>query len=122
AMAPIARMTRSSMVEALASEYIRTARALGLPSRTIYWRHAFKNAAIPILTMIAAVYGFALGGAVLIEFIFAWPGMGLYAINAIFASDFPAIQGFILLVTAVYVLIFLLVDVISAILDPRIEF
>ena len=122
AMAPIARMTRSSMIEALESEYIRTAVCMGLPKRVINFQHAFKNALLPILTITAAVYGFLLGGVVLVEFVFAWPGMGLYVLNAIFASDFPAIQGFIILVTTVYVLIYLAVDVITAVLDPRVEF
>ncbi len=122
AMAPIARMTRSSMIEALESEYIRTAVCMGLPNRIIHYQHAFKNAILPILTITAAVYGFLLGGVVLVEFVFAWPGMGLYVLNAIFASDFPAIQGFIILVTTVYVLIYLAVDIITAVLDPRVEF
>lgn len=122
AMAPIARMTRSSMIEALESEYIRTAVCMGLPNRVINFQHAFKNALLPILTITAAVYGFLLGGVVLVEFVFAWPGMGLYVLNAILASDFPAIQGFIILVTTVYVLIYLGVDIITAVLDPRVEF
>ena len=122
AMAPIARMTRSSMIEALESEYIRTAVCMGLPTRIINFQHAFKNAILPILTITAAVYGFLLGGVVLVEFVFAWPGMGLYVLNAILASDFPAIQGFIILVTTIYVLIYLGVDIITAVLDPRVEF
>ena len=122
AMAPIARMTRSSMIDALESEYIRTAICMGLPKRIINFQHAFKNALLPILTITAAVYGFLLGGVVLVEFIFAWPGMGLYVLNAIFASDFPAIQGFIILVTTVYVLIYLALDVVTAVLDPRVEY
>jgi peptide/nickel transport system permease protein len=122
AMAPIARMTRSSMVEALESEYVRTAVCMGLPKRVIYFQHAFKNALPPILIITAAVFGYALGGEVLVEYIFSWPGLGLYAYNAILASDFPAIQGFILLATGIYVLIYLAVDVVTAVLDPRVEF
>lgn len=122
AMAPIARMTRSSMVEALESEYVRTAVCMGFPKRVIYFQHAFKNALMPILTITAAVFGYALGGEVLVEYIFSWPGLGLYAYNAILASDFPAIQGFILLATGIYVLIYLAVDVVTAVLDPRVEF
>ena len=122
AMAPIARMTRSSMIDALESEYIRTAVCMGLPKRVINFQHAFKNALLPILTIIAAVYGFVLGGVVLVEFIFSWPGMGLYVLNAIFASDFPAIQGFIILVTIVYVLIYLVLDLVTVMFDPRVEY
>lgn len=122
AMAPIARMTRSSMVEALESEYIRTAVCMGLPNRVINFQHAFKNALLPILTITAAVYGYALGGVVLVEFVFSWPGMGLYVLNSILASDFPAIQGFIVLVTTVYVLIYLILDLVTVVLDPRVEY
>ncbi|MFV2043634.1 MAG: ABC transporter permease [Anaerolineales bacterium] len=122
AMAPIARMTRSSMVEALESEYVRAAICMGMPKRVIYLQHAFKNALLPILTITAAVFGYALGGDVLVEFIFSWPGLGLYAFNAILASDFPAIQGFILLVTGIYVLVYLGVDLATTVLDPRVEF
>src|SRR5829696_1714807 len=122
AMAPIARMTRAMMIDALESDYIRTARSMGLPSRVIVLHHAFKNAFIPVLTLIAAVFGFAIGGEVLVEVIFTWPGLGLYSLNAIQGSDFPAIQGFIILVTAIYLLIYLVVDIITAFLDPRVEF
>jgi peptide/nickel transport system permease protein len=122
AMAPIARMTRSSMIEALESEYIRTAVCMGLPKRIINFQHAFKNALLPILTITAAVYGYTLGGVVLVEFVFSWPGMGLYVLNAILASDFPAIQGFIILVTTIYVLIYLILDLVTVMLDPRVQF
>ena len=121
-LAPIARMTRSSMIEALESDYIRTAICMGLPKRLIYFQHAFKNALLPILTITAAVYGFTLGGAVLVEYVFSWPGMGQYVLNAILASDYPAIQGFILLTTTVYVFIYLALDIVAALLDPRVEY
>lgn len=122
AMAPIARMTRAMMIDALESDYVRTARSMGLPRRVIVVRHAFKNAIIPVLTLIAAVFGYAIGGEVLVEYIFAWPGLGLYSYNAILGSDFPAIQGFIILATSVYVFIYLVVDVLTALLDPRVEY
>ena len=121
AMAPIARMTRAMMIDALDSDYVRTSRSLGIPRRVIVLHHAFKNAFIPVLTLIAAVFGFALGGEVLVELIFSWPGLGLYSYNAILGSDFPAVQGFIILVTSAYVFIYLAVDIITAILDPRVE-
>jgi peptide/nickel transport system permease protein len=122
AMAPIARMTRSTMIDALDSDYVRTARSLGIPKRVIVMHHALKNAILPVLTLIAAVFGFLIGGEVLVEIIFSWNGLGLYSYNAILNSDFPAIQGFILLVTAIYIFIYLAVDVITALIDPRVEF
>lgn len=121
-MAPIARMTRATMAEVLQSDYVRTARSLGLPFRIVVYRHALKNALIPILTIIAAVYGYALGGEVLVEIIFAWPGLGIYSYNAILNSDFPAIQGFVLLVTFLYMLIYLVLDLFTAALDPRVRY
>jgi ABC-type dipeptide/oligopeptide/nickel transport system permease component len=121
-MAPIARMTRAMMLDALDSDYIRTSRSMGLPARVIIFHHALKNAIIPVLTLIAGVFGFALGGEVLVELIFSWPGLGLYSYNAILGSDFPAIQGFIVLTTAIYIVIYLAVDVMTAILDPRVEY
>jgi hypothetical protein len=122
AMAPIARMTRATMIEALESDYVRTSRSLGLPARVIIMHHAFKNALLPVLTLIAAVFGYSIGGQVLIELIFSWPGLCLYSYNAILASDFPAILGFIILATTVYILIYLIVDLLSAMLDPRVEY
>ena len=122
AMAPIARMTRATMIDALESDYVRTARSLGLPARVIIFQHAFKNAILPVLTLIAAVFGYAIGGEVLIEIIFSWPGLGLYSYNAITAADFPAIQGFIILATTIYILIYLVVDLLTALIDPRVEF
>src|SRR5437867_1537961 len=120
-MAPIARMTRATMAEVLQSDYVRTARSLGLPFRVVVLRYGLKNALVPILTVIAAVYGYALGGEVLVEIIFAWPGLGLYSYNAILNSDFPAIQGFLLLVTLLYMVIYLGLDLITAALDPRVK-
>jgi ABC-type dipeptide/oligopeptide/nickel transport system permease component len=121
-MAPIARFTRATMAEVLESDYIRTARSLGLPFRVVIFQLALKNALIGILTIIAAVYGYALGGEVLVEIIFNWPGLGLYSYNAILSSDFPAIQGFVLLVTFVYIVIYLILDLLTAAIDPRVKF
>lgn len=122
AMAPLARMARSGMVEALDSPYIRAARALGLPARTVVMRHALKNALLPVVTMIAVVFGYQLGGVVLIESIFSWPGLGQYAFNAAANADFPAIQGFILYATTIYILLFLVVDLLYSVLDPRVRY
>ena len=120
-MAPLARMARSGMIETLEADYSRAARALGLSEWSIVLRHAFRNAILPLLTMTALVYGYMLGGVVLIESIFAWPGLGRYVFTAITSSDFPALQGFILYSTTVYVLLFLLVDVLYVVLDPRVR-
>ncbi|CAN5715412.1 ABC transporter permease [soil metagenome] len=122
AMAPITRMTRATMIDALNSDYVRTAKSLGLPNRTIVLTNAFKNAVIPVLTIIAAVFGYAIGGEVLVEYIFTWPGLGKYSFDAIMGSDYPAVQGFIIVAVGVYVFAYLIVDVLSAILDPRVEF
>lgn len=120
-MAPLARMARSGMIETLEADYSRAARALGLSEWSIVLRHAFRNAILPLLTMTALVYGYMLGGVVLIESIFAWPGLGRYVFTAITSSDFPALQGFILYSTTVYVLLFLLVDMLYVVLDPRVR-
>lgn len=121
AMAPLARMARAGMIEALEADYTRAARALGFSEWSIVLRHAFRNAILPLLTMTVIVYGYLLGGVVLVENVFAWPGLGRYVFNAITSSDFPAIQGFILYSTTVYVLLFLLVDLLYVLLDPRVR-
>ena len=122
AMAPIARMARSSMVEVLSTQYIRTARAQGLRWRTIVFKYALKNALLPVVTMTAIVYGFLLGGSVLVENIFAWPGLGRYAYDAIAGADYTAIQGFVLYATIMYIILFLITDLIYKFLNPKIEF
>jgi peptide/nickel transport system permease protein len=120
-MAPIARITRSGMIEALDSDYVRAARSLGLSRRTVILRHAFRNALLPLITMIAVLWGYLLGGVVLVENIFAWPGLGQYVFNAISSSDYPAVQGFILYATTIYVLLFLIVDLLFLAIDPRVR-
>jgi ABC-type dipeptide/oligopeptide/nickel transport system permease component len=120
-MAPIARITRSGMLEALESDYVRGARSLGLPAGTVVFRHALRNALLPLITMIAVVYGYLLGGVVLVEEIFAWPGLGRYVFDGITSSDYPAVQGFILYATTIYVLLFLAVDLLYLAIDPRIR-
>lgn len=119
-MAPIARITRSGMIEALDSDYVRAARSLGL-SRGVILRHAFRNALLPLITMVAVLWGYLLGGVVLVENIFAWPGLGQYVFNAITSSDYPAVQGFILYATTIYVLLFLIVDLLFLAIDPRVR-
>jgi len=119
AMAPLARMARASMREALGSEYVRAARALGLAERTVIVRHALRASLLPVVTMIAVVFGYQLGGVVLVEAVFAWPGLGQYAYNAVANADYPAVQGFILYATTMYLALFLAVDLLCAFLDPR---
>ena len=99
----------------------RAARSLGLSERSVVLRHALRNALLPLITIIAVVYGFLLGGVVLVEEIFAWPGLGRYVFDAITSSDYPAVQGFILYATTIYVLLFLIVDLLYLAIDPRIR-
>ncbi len=121
-MAIITRMTRSSMLESLDQDYIRTARAKGISNRKVIHKHALRNALIPIVTVIGLQFGSLLGGAVLTETVFSWPGIGAYTVNCILKSDFPVVQGVVLLVAVVYVLVNLAVDIIYAFLDPRIKY
>lgn len=122
ALAPIARHTRSAMIEVLRSDYVRMARALGLPTPVIVRHHALKNALLPVITMIGVVFGYQLGGVVLVETVFSWPGLGFYAFQAATGKDYYAIQGFVLYATLVYMLIFLALDALYVLLDPRIEY
>lgn len=121
-MAPLTRLTRSSMIEALSSDYIRYALAAGLPKRTIYFRLALKNALLAPITLLGIIFGLLLGGAVIIETIFAWPGIGLWAVNAATQSDYGPVQGFALLAAAIRVLVNLLTDTVYFAIDPRIRF
>jgi peptide/nickel transport system permease protein len=121
-MAIIARMTRSTMLEVVKQDYIRTAHAKGLDQQTIIKHHALKNALIPVVTVIGLQLGFLLGGALLTETVFSWPGIGTFVVNAILASDFPIVQGGVILVATVFVVVNLLVDLLYAYLDPRIHY
>jgi peptide/nickel transport system permease protein len=115
------RLMRTSMLEVLAQDYVRTARAMGLRHRTIILRYALRNALLPIVTVIGLSIGALLFGSVVVEAIFSWPGMGSYVLSAIFALDFPVIMGFTVLVSVVYVITNLAVDLIYMLLDPRIR-
>ncbi len=117
-----ARVTRSSMLEAIGQEYIRTARAKGLREQVVIFRHALKNALIPVSTLVGLQFGSLLGGAFIIETIFGWPGVGRLAVQSIFNRDFPVIQGTVLLVAVAYLLSNLVVDIVYAWLDPRIRY
>jgi ABC-type dipeptide/oligopeptide/nickel transport system permease component len=121
AVAPLARITRTSMLDVLSSAHVRATLAFGIPWRSVVWTYALRNAMLPVLTMLAIVYGYLLGGSVLVETLFAWPGLGRYAFNAISGNDYPAVEGFILYATAVYLAIFIIVDVLYVILDPRVQ-
>lgn len=121
-MAIITRMTRSSMLDVLHQDYIRTARAKGLSSFTVIGRHAFRNALLPIVTVIGLQFGSLLSGAVLTETVFAWPGIGAYSVESILRSDFPVIQAVVLIVATVFVCMNLLVDLLYAALDPRVKY
>ncbi len=121
-MAPIMRIVRQGMIEALGSPPTLALQALGARPASIVLRHCLKNALLPVVTMIAIVYGYLLGGSVLVETIFSWPGMGLYVYNSISSSDFPAVQGFILYATTMYVVVFLLTDLLYLALDPRVKY
>ena len=117
----IARITRNSVLDAMSSEFIDFAEARGLHGFQFY-RHVLKNAMIPIITVLGLQFGFLLSGAVITETIFAWPGIGNYAVKAINALDYPAIMGTTLLIGLVFVIVNLVVDVIYALIDPRIRF
>lgn len=118
----IARMTRSSMLEVIRLDYVRTARAKGLTERVVIARHALKNALIPVVTVIGLQMGLLLGGAVLTEIVFAWPGIGRLLVDAILARDYPVIQGVVLVIAAMFILVNLVVDIIYVYLDPRIRY
>ena len=120
--AVVARLTRSSMLEVLRQEYVRTARAKGLQERAVIYRHALRNALIPIVTILGLQFGFLLGGAVIAEVVFSWPGVGRLAVDGILARDFPVVQGCVLLVAVIFVLLNLSVDILYAWLNPRIRY
>ena len=119
-MAPIARMSRAAMLAALGSDYIRTARAAGLPRRQVLITYALGNAILPVLTTLGMVFSFTLGANVLVEKVFAWPGIGSFAVDALTASDYAAVQGFVLTMAILFVLLNLLIDVILTLTDPRV--
>ena len=120
-LAPIARMTRASMLAVLASEFVRTARASGLDNRTVIITYAFRNAMLPVVTTLGMVFSFLLGANVLVEKVFAWPGIGSYAVEALLQSDFAPVQGFVLTMAVMYVALNLLIDILYGVIDPRVR-
>jgi ABC-type dipeptide/oligopeptide/nickel transport system permease component len=121
-MAIITRMTRSSMLETLGQDYIRTARAKGISETKVIGKHALRNSLIPVTTVIGLQFGALLGGALLTESVFSWPGIGKYTVDSILKSDFPVVQGIVLLVAVIFVIINLVADLGYAFLDPRIKY
>lgn len=119
-LAPIARMTRAAMLSALSSDFIRTARAAGLGSRKVLYGYAFRNALLPVVTTLGMVFSFTLGANVLVEKVFAWPGIGSYAVEALVVSDYAAVQGFVLAMALLFVVLNLIIDIAYALIDPRI--
>ena len=120
-LAPIARMTRASMLAVLSSDFVRTARSSGLSAYTVIVTYAFRNAMLPVITTLGMVFSFLLGANVLVEKVFAWPGIGSYAVEALLASDFAPVQGFVLTMAVMYVMLNLLIDVLYGLIDPRVR-
>jgi dipeptide transport system permease protein len=120
-LAPIARMTRASMLAVLASDFVRTARASGLSPFSVVFTYAFRNAMLPVVTTLGMVFSFLLGANVLVEKVFAWPGIGSYAVEALIASDFAPVQGFVLAMAVMYVALNLLIDILYGLIDPRVR-
>ena len=119
-LAPIARMTRASMIAVLSSDFVRTARASGLSQTTVLVRYALRNALLPVITTLGMVFGFMIGSSVIIEKVFGWPGVGSYAIDALTASDYAPVQGFVLAMGILFVLLNLAVDLLVTVIDPRV--
>ena len=120
-LAPLTRMTRASMLAVLGADFVRTARASGLSSRKVIGTYAFRNAMLPVVTTLGMVFSFLLGANVLVEKVFAWPGVGSYAVEALIASDYAPIQGFVLTMAILYVALNLMIDVLYGVIDPRVR-
>lgn len=120
-MAPLARMTRASMLGVLSSDFIRTARASGLSGPKVLYVYAFRNALLPVVTTLGMVFSFLLGSNVLVEKVFAWPGIGSYALEALVSSDYAPVQGFVLIMAVLYVVLNLVIDITYGIVDPRVQ-
>lgn len=121
-MATIARVTRSSMLEVLRQDFIRTERAKGLSERLVIYRHAVKNAMIPVITVIGLNFGLLLAGAILTETVFSWPGIGKYVVKAVTMRDYPAVQGCVMFFALIFVIINLIADILYVLIDPRIKY
>jgi ABC-type dipeptide/oligopeptide/nickel transport system permease component len=120
-VAPMIKISRGTLLQVLGSDYIQTARAIGLPERQIVLQDALRNMLVTILTVVGLNFGYLLGGNVIVESIFAWPGIGLYAWNALAGNDYNAVQGFVLLVATIYIALNLAIDLLYAVIDPRVR-
>lgn len=118
----VTRMTRSQMLEELGQDYVRTARAKGLSSAIVVYKHTLRNALNPVITVIGLQFGWTLGSAMVVEEVFAWPGVGRLVIWSIYSRDYPVLQGTSLIIACLFVLVNLFVDVLYAFLDPRIKY
>jgi peptide/nickel transport system permease protein len=121
-LALIVRITRSSMLDVFTQDYMRTAKAKGLPVRRVIYKHALKNSLIPVITVIGIQVGSLLGGAILTETVFSWPGIGSLVIDAIYSRDYPVIQGVVFIIALIMIIVNLIVDIIYAYVDPRIRY
>ncbi|TDF94872.1 ABC transporter permease [Paenibacillus piri] len=121
-LALVTRLLRSSLIDALSSDYVRTARSKGLPSRVVIAKHAFRNCLLPIVTIVGLEIGALLGGSVVTETVFAWPGVGQLLIQSIYNRDYPLVQGAIIILAGIFVLVNLLVDICYVFIDPRIQY
>jgi peptide/nickel transport system permease protein len=119
--AVLSRMVRSSLLEALGEDYVRTARAKGLAERRVVWRHGLRNALLPVVTMLGLQLGALLGGAVITETVFSWPGIGSLLVDAIQSRDYPLVQGCVLVISLAYVAVNLVTDILYAMIDPRVQ-
>jgi peptide/nickel transport system permease protein len=122
AVAGLMRLTRSAMLDVLGSEYVKLARIKGLPERQVIWKHAFKNAALPVVTFAALVFVALLNGSIIIETVFGWPGLGLLVIEAVDSRDYPIVQAVVLFLSAMYIGVNLIVDILYAYLNPKIRY
>jgi peptide/nickel transport system permease protein len=115
------RTLKGDIIETLREDFIRTARAMGISQKTILFKHALRNALLPTITMIGTIYGFLLGGAVLTEIVFSWPGLGTYAVESIQWLDYAGLQGFILFYVLIFMMVNLIVDISYRLIDPRVQ-
>jgi len=121
-LAPITRMVRANLIDALNSEFFRCAVAQGVSPRRALFTYGLRNALLPVITMVALMFGYLLGGSVLVEVVFSWPGIGLVATQSILGQDYPMVQGFVLLVAFAYVTLYLVADLLYYAVDPRIRY
>jgi ABC-type dipeptide/oligopeptide/nickel transport system permease component len=120
-LAPLARMTRASMIAVLSADFVRTARASGLSTPTVLVQYAFRNALLPVVTTLGMVFSFLLGMSVIVEKVFAWPGVGSFALEALVASDYAPVQGFVLAMAVLYTMLNLVIDLLYVVIDPRVR-